>query len=82
MRIALHLIFLLTIPIIDAATTKIAVCEGAGCPNTSLSQGRILVSAVPTFLWYLWPFLAGLFLADLYVSMRYLALLCYTDFCI
>ena len=62
-RLAIHLILLTVIPIADAATSK--VITSLPDPETG-ATGPILVSSVPTLVWYLWPFLAGLFLADLH----------------
>jgi hypothetical protein len=62
-RIALQLVFLIIVPIVDAATTK--VVTSLPDPQTG-ATAPILVSAVPVLVWYIWPFLAGLLLADLH----------------
>ncbi len=62
-RLSLHLIPLAIIPICDAATTK--VITSPPDPETG-ATGPVLVSGVPVLVWYIWPFLAGLFLADLH----------------
>lgn len=62
-RLAIHLIILAIIPIADASTSK--VITSVPDPETG-STGPILVSSVPTLVWYLWPFMAGLYLADLH----------------
>ncbi len=62
-RLAIHLIILAIIPIADAATSKVIT----PVPDSeSASTGPILVSSVPTLVWYIWPFMAGLYLADLH----------------
>jgi hypothetical protein len=67
-RPALHLILLTIIPIADAATSK--VITSLPDPQTGVI-GPILVSGVPVLVWYIWPFMAGLFLADLH-SLGYI----------
>ncbi len=62
-RLAIHLIVLVVIPIADAATTK--VITSPPDPQTA-AIGPMLQSGVPVLVWYIWPFLAGLLLADLH----------------
>jgi hypothetical protein len=67
-RPILHLILLAAIPIADAATSKVVM----SLPNSETdATGPILVSAVPVLVWYIWPFMAGLFLADMH-SLGYI----------
>jgi hypothetical protein len=64
-RLLLHLLLLVVIPIVDASSSK--VITSLPDPQTG-ATAPILVSAVPSFVWYLWPFMAGLFLADLHCA--------------
>lgn len=64
-RLPLHLLLLVVIPIVDGSSSK--VITSLPDPQTG-ATGPILVSAVPSFVWYLWPFMAGLFLADLHCA--------------